>query len=186
MTTNVAPLLTVDDLDLLPDDSNRYELIEGEIFMSRAPSLTHQLISGNTFAHLWQYLDENPIGILVTTPGVIFSPYSAVIPDLLFISNERRGEIASTERVLGAPDIVIEIVSPGADNERRDRVVKLQLYGKYGVKEYWIIDPTSRTIDVYVLKEGILKLEAKFTDTAELTSSLLPGFRCKVASIFNI
>src|SRR5262245_37888387 len=119
MATHIEPLLTVDDLDLLPEDGNRYELIEGELFMSRAPGLTHQRVFGNLFGNFLMYLNRNPIGEVIATPGVIFSRYNAVIPDMIFFSNERRDEIASTERVEGAPDLVIEIVSPGAENQQR-------------------------------------------------------------------
>ncbi|HKP87045.1 MAG TPA: Uma2 family endonuclease [Blastocatellia bacterium] len=186
MTTHIAPLLTVDDLDLMPDDGNRYELIEGEIFMSRAPGLTHQIVSTNILGHLLQYLYTNPIGLAVATPGVVFNEYNGVIPDIVFISNERRGEIASTERITGAPDIVIEIVSPGAENERRDHVVKRQLYSKFGVKEYWVVDPGSRTVEIYRLRDGVLDLAATLTGQDEITSPLLPGFICEAAVIFRI
>ncbi len=149
MTTHVEPVVTVADLDLMSGDGNQYEVIEGELFVSRAPGLTHQIIVSNFIGSFKLYLDQNPIGIVVPGPGVIFSEISGVIPDVIFISNERRGEIASGEKVMGAPDLVIEIVSPGAENERRDRVVKRQLYARYGVKECWIADPESRTIEIY-------------------------------------
>src|ERR1700730_16625707 len=151
MSTQIEPLLTIADLDSMPDDGNRYELIEGELFVSCSPSLTHQSVAGNILISVTTYLIENPIGKIWMTPGVIFSEYSGVIPDLVFVSHERRNEIASGDRVMGAPNLVIEIVSPGAENERRDRLAKRQLYGKYGVKEYWIVDFQKRTIEVYLL-----------------------------------
>src|SRR5215216_2698928 len=110
MTTHVEPIVTVADLDLMPEDGNRYEVIEGEIFVSRAPSLTHQIIVKNFITSIQDYLNRNPIGFVVPGPGVIFSEISGVIPDVIFISNERRDEIASGEKVTGAPDLVIEIV----------------------------------------------------------------------------
>jgi len=115
MATHIEPLLTVADLDIMPDDGNRYEIIEGELFVSRSPSLTHQSVSGNLFRSVDTYLIQNPIGRLWHTPGVIFSELSGVIPDLVFVSHERRNEIASGDRITGAPDLVIEIVSPGAE-----------------------------------------------------------------------
>jgi Uma2 family endonuclease len=185
MTTHISPLLTVDDLDLMPDDGNRYELIEGEIFMSRAPGLTHQRIIVNLLACFLRYLEQNPIGEVITTPGVIFNEYNGVIPDIVFVSNKRRDEIASTERITGAPDIVIEIVSPGAENERRDRVVKRQLYGKFGVEEYWVVYPGSRSVEIYRLQDHVLELAATLAERDEISSPLLPGFSCNVAGIFN-
>src|SRR5205085_10923516 len=134
MSTPVEPLLTIDDLDALPDDGNRYEIIEGELFVSRAPNLKHQRVFGNLFLNLNSYLSLNPLGEVLATSGLILSEYDGVIPDIVFISYEQRDEIASGDRITGAPDLVIEIVSPGAENERRDRIAKRQLYGKYGVK----------------------------------------------------
>jgi Uma2 family endonuclease len=186
MTTQVEPLLTVADLDLMPDDGNRYEIIEGELFVSRAPSLTHQIIVANIITDFHGFITVNPLGLVVPGPGVIFSEYSGVIPDVIFISNERRGEIAAGERVMGAPDLVIEIVSPGAENERRDRIVKRQLYGKHGVREYWIVYPESRSIEVYVFDGRALNLANTFTETDELTSTVLHGYRVKVQKLFAL
>ena len=186
MATHIEPLLTVADLDMMPDDGNRYELIEGEIFASRSPSLTHQSVSGNIFLSIKAYLIEKPIGEIWATPGVIFSEFSGVIPDLVFVSHQRRTEIASGDRITGAPDLVIEIVSPGAENERRDRLAKRQLYGKHGVKEYWIVDFEKRTIEVYLLQAQILQLQSAFTEKDELTSSVLPGYRANVETILSV
>ncbi len=168
MSTQIEPLLTINDLDAMPDDGNRYEIIEGELFASRAPSLKHQRVSGNIFATFRAYLDHNPIGEILATPGIIFSDFNGVIPDLVFISHERRDEIASGERITGAPDLVVEIVSPGAENERRDRIGKRQLYGKYGVKEYWVVDPYKRTIEIYHLKGQTLELQATYAEQNEV------------------
>ena len=186
MATHIEPLLTIAELDSMPDDGNRYELIEGELFVSRSPNLTHQTVSGNLFRSVDTYLVQNPIGRIWTTPGVIFSEYSGVIPDLVYVSHARRAEVASGDRIMGAPDLVIEIVSPGADNERRDRLVKRQLYGKHGVKEYWIVDFHNRTVEVYVLQGQMLQLQSILTEKEELTSSVLPGYRCKLETIFAI
>ncbi|MEK6325786.1 MAG: Uma2 family endonuclease [Acidobacteriota bacterium] len=184
MSTQIEPLLTIADLDAMPDDGNRYEIIEGELFVSCAPFLTHQRVSRNLFVRISNCLEQNPIGEVLATPGVIFSEFSGVIPDIVFISNERRGEIASAERITGAPDLIIEIVSPGSENERRDRIAKRQLYGKYGVKEYWVVDPLQRTIEIYARVGRNLKLRTMLREHDDLTTSLLPGFSCKVADIF--
>lgn len=186
MATHIEPLLTVADLDIMPDDGNRYEIIEGELFVSGWPSLTHQRVSGNLFFGVDAYLIQNRIGKLWYTPGVIFSELSGVIPDLVFVSRERLSEIASGDRITGAPDLMIEIVSPRAENERRDRLAKRQLYGKYGVKEYWIVDFKNRTVEVYLLQGQTLKLQSILTEQDEITSAVLPGYRCKVETIFSI
>ncbi|MFL6214393.1 MAG: Uma2 family endonuclease [Blastocatellia bacterium] len=177
--------MTIEDLDAMPDDGYRYEIIEGELFVSCAPNLMHQSVSGNLVFNLKSYLSQNPIGVVWATPGVIFSKFSGVIPDLVFVSNERRAEIASGDRITGAPDLMIEIVSPGAENERRDRIAKRQLYGRHGVNEYWVVDPYQRSIEVYVLEGQTLKLQSTLSEADELTSSVLPGFSCKVEDIFR-
>jgi Uma2 family endonuclease len=185
MATPIHPLITVDDLEYMPEDGNRYEVIEGELFVSKAPGLPHQSVSLELATELKVYLDGNPIGRVWPTPGVVFSQISGVIPDIVYVSNERLAEIASSERVTGAPDLVIEIVSPGIPNAQTDRVVKKQLYGKYGVKEYWLVDLLTRTVEVYTLQNEALELSATYSGQAELVSSLLPGFRCKVQNIFS-
>src|SRR5215467_3555756 len=176
MSTQIEPLLTIADLDAMPEDGQRYEIIEGELFVSCAPGLTHQNVSVNLVIDLGNFLSENPIGKIWTTPSVIFSELSGVIPDIVFISKDRLAEIASGEKITGSPDLVIEIVSPGAGNERRDRVAKRQLYGKHGVREYWIVDPYLRSVEVYLLKGRTLRHAKTFREDDELASSVLPGF----------
>src|SRR3979411_2354516 len=100
MAARIEPLMTVDDLEAMPEDTNRYEVIEGELFVSRAPGLPHQIISGNIFYSFKRYLADNPIGVVVTTPGLILSQYSGVIPDIVFFSHQRGAEIIERERLV--------------------------------------------------------------------------------------
>jgi Uma2 family endonuclease len=112
MAAKIEPLLTVADLDACPDDSNRYELIERELFVPRAPGIPHQRVLHSLQLELGLYLKGNPIGIVVPGTGAVFSDYDAVIPDLVFIRNERWSAVTSGQNITGAPDIVVEIVSP--------------------------------------------------------------------------
>lgn len=176
MAAKLEPILTIADVDSMPEDGNRYEVIEGELFVSRAPSLTHQDVVVNLVFAFKEYLRENPIGKVWPGPGVILCDFSGVIPDVVYISNERRREIATGFRITGAPDLIIEILSPGAENERRDRHTKRQLYRKYGVKEYWVVDPEGSAIAIY--RTSKLKLVAKLGIRGHVTTPLLPGFRC--------
>lgn len=185
MSAKVEPILTIDDLDALPDDGNRYELFEGELFVSRAPSLSHQRVLGNLHAILRVYLDQNPIGEVLLTPGVIFDQFNSAIPDAVFSSHQHITEIVSGERIIKAPELVIEIVSPGKENARRDREVKRQVYGKHGVKEYWVADPLNRSLEIYSLKRHNLALAETLRDEDTLTSSILPGFKCQMRQIFG-
>ncbi len=185
MSAKVEPILTVDDLEALPDDGNRYELFEGELFVSRAPGLSHQRVLGNIHAIIRVYLEQNPTGEILLTPGVIFDEFNSAIPDAVFSSHQRISEIVSGERIVKAPELVIEIVSPGKENARRDREVKRQVYGKHGVKEYWIADPLNRSLEIYRLKSQTLALAETLMDEDEITSSVLPGFKCQARQIFG-
>jgi len=186
MAARIEPLLTVADLDACPDDSNRYELIEGELFVSRAPGIPHQRVLNNLQMAFGNYLKDNPIGIVVPGAGAIFSDYDAVIPDLAYVSNERWGQIVSNDKFSAAPDLVVEIMSPGKENRDRDLLVKRQLYAKYGVREYWIVDTEGRLVDVYVLRNARLESAAILRDGNVVTSPLLPGFQMSVRSVFAL
>ena len=183
--TQIGPLLTVKDLDLMPEDGHRYELLEGELVVSRAPRLSHQRISGNIFALIRTYLAHNAIGEIVATPGIVFDEFDSVIPDLVFVSHQRQETIVVEDRFVGAPELIIEIVSPGEGNARRDCVTKRQIYSRFGVDEYWIIDPDQQHVEVYQLEEGILELQTTVAAHEQLGSAVLPQFACLVSNIFR-
>jgi Uma2 family endonuclease len=186
MSAKVEPLLTVADLDLLPDDGNRYELFDGELYVSRAPSLSHQRVLANLILLLGNYLKENPVGEMFPTPGVIFDEYNAAIPDVVFLTAEHLTRLGAKERIdEEAPALAIEIVSPGKENARRDRVMKRQAYGKYGVQEYWIADPETRTLEIYRQADGALALVATLAGDEEVATPLLPGFKCAAKQILG-
>lgn len=185
MVAKIEPLMTVDDLDGMPEDGNRYEVIEGELFVSRAPGLPHQIVITNIIGCFLRYLDGNPIGMIVTTPGLILSKYSGVIPDLVFYSHARGKEIIADNRLNAAPEIVIEILSPGRENISRDRIAKRQLYAKHGVSEYWIVDTENRSIEIYRLAGPTLDLLAVLRNDDRITSAVLPDFNCPLAKIFE-
>lgn len=187
MVSRIEPLLTVADLDAFPDDDgNRYELINGELFVSRAPGIPHQRVLHNLQIELATYLKTNPIGILVPGAGAIFSDYDAVIPDLAFVCNERWDEVVTGEKFTGPLDVVIEILSPGSQNRQRDLSAKRQLYGKYGAKEYWVVDSENKEVLVLHLQGQTLEEVAVLQSDDELTSPLLPGFKLKVSTIFSL
>ena len=187
MAANVDRLLTIDDLDTFPDDDgNRYELIEGVLYVSRSPGLPHQFVLQNLQTELILYLRANPIGVLVPGVGTIFSIYDAVIPDIAFIRNERFKQVTSDEKVIAAPDIVVEILSRGSGNRRRDLQVKRRLYANYSVAEYWVVDREDRSVLIFQLKGNTLEETRKVQDEDLLTSPLLPGFELKLQTIFSI
>ncbi|HEV8159513.1 MAG TPA: Uma2 family endonuclease [Pyrinomonadaceae bacterium] len=192
--TEVRPLpirYTVDDLDFMPEDTNRYELIGGKLFVSRAPHLDHQRTITNLIYQFSLYLDKTPIGEIFTTPGVIFSPKDAVIPDLVFATHETiqknvAGEEAKFDgKFIAAPELMIEILSYGKQDVKRDRVFKRQLYGDYGVKEYWVVDGLFNTIEVYQLEDGGQQLVKRFEIYETIETPLLPDFSLKLSDIFR-
>ena len=186
MTTRVQPLLTIADLDAMPEEEGyRYEIIEGELFVSRSPGLTHQIVASNILYLLRRYLEENPIGMAVATPGLVLSDYSGVIPDLVFFLHEERPNIVTDERLTAPPSLVVEIVSPGSKNIRRDRVAKLNLYSKHGVPEYWIVDPERLQLERFVMRGSSLDPLETLRIGGQLTSNSLPGFSCEVREIFS-
>src|SRR5690349_15380721 len=101
--------MTVDDLLLMPDDGNRYEVIEGELFVTRAPSFEHQVVISNLITLIGICLRQNPIGTVVPGPGVIFSKFSGVIPDLIFLMHKTRKKVLSGGKLKGAPELAIEV-----------------------------------------------------------------------------
>lgn len=192
--TEVRPLpisYTVDDLDFMPEDGNRYELIGGKLFVSRAPHLDHQRTITNLIFQFKLYLDKNPIGIVVTTPGVIFGPGDSIIPDLVFTTHETVAKSVAGEnqkfdgKFIAAPEMMIEILSYGKQDIRRDRIYKRTLYGDYGVKEYWVVDGMFNTIEVYRLEEGGHQLVKRFEIDETIETPLLPGFSLQLSDIFR-
>ncbi|HEX6718030.1 MAG TPA: Uma2 family endonuclease [Pyrinomonadaceae bacterium] len=185
MTTK-AQLLTIADWDAMPyGDGNRYEIIEGELFVSCSPGLTHQRVLGNLITLFAIFLKENPIGEALPTPGLILSEHSGVIPDVVVFLNETGDTIIKGDRLSGPPDLIIEIISPGSANTRRDRVAKLQLYSKHRVPEYWIVDPGNLSVEQYVLHGSSLNLMHTLHGEQRLSSSALPGFSCQLSEIFE-
>jgi Uma2 family endonuclease len=178
-------------LEFMPEDTNRYELIGGKLFVSRAPHLDHQLLITNFILAFSEYLKKNPIGIVVTTPGVIFSPEDAVIPDLVFATHETvKKSVAGADEKFGgkftaAPEMLIEILSYGKKDIERDRVHKREFYGKYGVKEYWVADGLFNTIEVYRLEEAGLERVKRFEIYETIKTPILPDYSLKLADIFR-
>jgi len=175
--------LTVHHLEAVPDDGNRYELIDGELLVSKAPGLIHQRALGRIFYRLIDYLLDSPLGEVILTPGVVFDDYNGVIPDLVFVSAER-AHILTPRGLIDAPDLIVEVVSPGEKNSERDRGLKRQLYSVRGVREYWVVDPELRTIEVHRRQETSLVLAATLHEGDTLTSPMFPGLSCPVAEIF--
>lgn len=174
------------DLEKLPDDGSRYEVIDGELFVSKQQHYNHQLVCVNAGTLLKAWNSETGLGQVNLAPGLIFAEDDDVAPDLVWISYERRATALGTDGKLhDAPELVIEVLSFGPTNERRDREAKLKLYSRRGVREYWIIDWRTRCIELYQRDQTQLRLADKLFEGDNLETPLLPGFSCPVGSFFE-
>jgi Uma2 family endonuclease len=136
-----------------------------------------------TVLKLWS--DRSGLGEAAVNPGIVFSESDNVIPDVVWASHERLERLLDDAgHLTAAPELVVEVLSPGKPNERRDREAKLKLYSVRGVLEYWIVNFKEQTIEVYRRENAILTLVATLYSRDQLTSSALPGFSCSVSQFF--
>ena len=184
MVTNPDVRLTVQDyLNIPEEDENRYELINGELYMAPAPSWEHQESSGNLYSILRAFVLANLLGRVVYSPIDMFLSDGDVFqPDIVFISNERLGIIRSGG-IHGAPDLVIEVLSPGT--ERIDRTLKSERYEMFEVSEYWQANPIAKTLLVLRARDGAFERVGLFTEGMTLGTPLLPGLRVDVSEVFD-
>jgi Uma2 family endonuclease len=176
--------LTYDDLELLPDDGKRHEIIDGDHFVTPSSSVRHQDVGGNVYFHLRAFLRDHPIGrVLIAPTDVVLSPTDVVVPDLLFVSREHQS-IVTAKNVQGAPDLVLEVLSNSS--RRTDEMIKRKLYQRFGVVEYWVADPEVDRLRIYRRKGDVFALAVELAvETGDsLTTPLLPGLSVPLAEIF--
>lgn len=177
-------LLTYDDYVTFPDqDGIRKEIIEGELFMSPAPAMKHQSISKRLFRILDDYITKNKLGEVWYAPcDVIFSNINVMQPDILFISNEN-SKILTALNIKGAPDLIVEIISPAT--VANDRIYKKLVYEKYGVKEYWIVDPEEEMIEVWTSEDTRFQMFHQAKRNDKFRSKLLGNLELDLALVFH-
>ena len=175
------------DLDLLEaDEWKRYEIIDGELFVTRAPHVGHQDASGRIYSRLLIWSENTGLGKPFITPGLIFTDADNVIPDVVWVSSQRLSELVDEEgHLTSAPELVIEVLSAGKTNERRDREAKLKLYSVQGVQEYWIVNWRLQQVVIYRREAAQLRLVETLFPADEMSSPLLPGFRCNIDRFFS-
>lgn len=172
---------TYEEYLLLPEGDRR-ELIEGELLVTPAPGEKHQRYSGNIEFELRKFLEAHPLGLVYDAPfDVILDHHNVVQPDILVVLQEGRSKIVS-EGVRGAPDLVIEILSPST--AARDLVYKRHLYHRFRVKEYWVVDPDRERCHVLTWEEKEYK-EIVREGQDRVSSSLLPGFELDLSKVFR-
>jgi Uma2 family endonuclease len=178
--------LTYEDFLLFPEDGKRHELIDGEHYVTPSPNLRHQRISGRLHLLIGTWFEAHPVGRLYYAPlDVLFSNHDVVEPDLLYVSNERAEiALANGKHVTGAPDLVIEIGSPST--RRRDETIKRRLYERFGVAEYWIVDPDIDAIRVSRAIDGRFGRAVELSSEAGdvLTTPLFTGLSLPLTRVF--
>ena len=175
--------LTYEDYCLLPEDGKRYELIEGEIFVSPAPFLRHQLVSGRIAAALIDALDKPELARVFAAPtDLILARTTVVQPDLIIVGQARQS-ILTARAVEGPPDVVVEILSPSSLD--RDQYIKRKLYEKFSIPEYWVVDPEQALVTVYRLDEGSYGIRANYDRSSVLESPDFPSLRVPLADVFR-
>jgi Uma2 family endonuclease len=173
------------DLESMPDDGKRYEIVDGELYMSKQLHWHHQRICLRLGALLDIWSIETGAGEANAAPEVIFADDDDVAPDVLWISKERLTTALQPDGKLhAAPELVVEVLSPGTANASRDREAKLKLYSRRGVLEYWIANWQERYLEIYRRENAALKLQSTLYENDVLQSPHLPGFRCLVSQIF--
>jgi Uma2 family endonuclease len=179
----ISTKFTYEDLKLIPPDRNRYEIVDGELFVTPAPRTLHQRITGNIFVPLHQHVRQHRLGEVFVAPyDVVFAVGTVLEPDILFVSSSRLHYIGE-DNLSGPPDLVVEVISEST--KRLDREVKLKQYALYGVSEYWLVDPEGKSVEVFRLKGKEYELVARLGFGDTLTSPLLPGLKLPVASLWE-
>ena len=185
MTTSLR--WTSSDMEALPyKEGTRYEIIDGELYVSTSPHYHHQYVCNEIASQLTNWSKQTGAGRVIPAPGVIFSEDNDVIPDAVWLSSERLATALGTDgHFHEAPELIIEVLSRGVASEGRDRVMKLQLYSRHWVNEYWIVDWRSRSVEVYRRQDAALDLIATLWETDTLETPLLPGFSTLVNTLFD-
>ena len=184
MVTKPRTRLTVRDYLAIPeDDENRYELIDGELYMAPAPTWEHQESITNLVSTLRDFVRANGLGRVVASPvDVYLSNEDVFQPDIVFVSVERL-DIIHRSGVHGAPDLVVEMLSPST--ERRDLTIKRERYEMFGVREYWLADTIGKTITVLRARDGVFELVGVFGEGMTVETPLIPGLVVDVSAVFD-
>jgi Uma2 family endonuclease len=176
-------LVTVNEFRRLPEGPPYYQLIKGRLLVSPSPNRYHQDICRNLLVLLQGYLDTHPVGVVYQSPSDVYlTSYDAYQPDLYFVANANAA-ILTPQGAAGAPDLVVEILSPGT--EHYDRELKRKVYAQSGVKEFWLIDPDAKEIHVHHLNPKGKKPVVVHGVDAQFRSALLPGLLVRAEKVFR-
>jgi Uma2 family endonuclease len=174
--------LNYEDLVAMPEDGKRYEILDGELVVSASPLTRHQRISRDLELVLLQHVRKHDLGEVFYAPiDVILDEHTVVVPDLVYVSKQR-ASIIGERGINGAPDLLVEILSPSTRG--RDRGAKAKLYAHLGVDVYWIVDPDARTLDVFERNERWYRAAARFESNAKARIAPFPGLEIDLSQIW--
>lgn len=178
---------TVDMVEAMPHvEGERYEIIEGELHVTTQPHYLHQAACANLVHELRGWSRSGGGGLVLVAPGVIFAPDEAVAPDVVWIQGDRLADVLGKDGKLhAAPDLVVEVLSPGKANQERDRERKAALYERRGLEEYWIVDWQAETVDLFRREGAHLRHAAALGSGDVLRSPRLPGLEVPVKRLFE-
>ncbi len=177
------PPLTYQEYRLLPEDGKRYELMEGDLFVSPAPSPWHQTVSGRMLHMLMTQLQDSGLARVFPAPiDLVLEPESVVQPDLVQVGRARK-HIVTERAIEGAPDVVVEILSPGSRD--RDKHIKRRLYERFAIPEYWVVDPDLGRIEIWRIEAGRYGIRAQLDRASTLTSPDFPELSIPLLPLFQ-
>jgi Uma2 family endonuclease len=168
----------------LPDDGNRYEIIEGVLYVANAPSYDHQFTVSKVLFYFQLFTTERSSGVVLTCPFEVHlsATTKPVQPDVLFVKADRQ-PLSGAQFFEGAPDLIVEVISPGSI--RLDRHIKFDAYERAGVPEYWLVDPKARLVEVYTCSNGEYALLGQYTSDEMIESKVMAGLRIKTSALFQ-
>lgn len=167
---------------LPPSETERYELIDGELIMVPAPSFTHQHVAGGLFVALDHHVRSRDLGVVLFAPFDVHLGKGVVEPDILYVSKERL-HLVTEKEMIGAPDLVVEIFSP--DSKARDQLSKRRLYFRHGVREYWLADTEARTVEVLCAAKKDFEVAGFYRYPETVKSRLLPELSIDLENVFG-
>lgn len=176
-------IYTYEDYLTFPEDSWGVQIIEGELVVSPSPKTIHQAVLMNLSLAISAFVRNKKCGEVFFAPfDVILDNHNIVQPDILYISNENK-DVLTEDNVKGAPDLIVEVLSQST--RQFDLLGKKDVYQKFGIKEYWIIDPENKSVAVYFLEKGQYAIYNQEEKEGIISSKILNGFKVSLKEIFN-
>jgi Uma2 family endonuclease len=178
----VRPRVSYADLERAPEDGRRYELYDGEVFVVPAPLPKHQIVAMEIGERLRAYAREHGGFAVVSPIDIVFSDFDVLQPDVVYFSPARAHLIDITRVIRDAPDLCVEVLSPST--AATDRGKKMQMFARYGVREYWIVDPSAESIELYELTGDAYALRQRASGSDIVAAAILPGLTFPARLLF--